>query len=113
MESERFCLLGFRMVGRAGYGVFSSQSARQLCHRVADRSSDRRRQNGFAWTKTSQGKSHLRGEIRNRNAGGAYIIDAISDQAKIFLPHGNPFRVGSTLKNPEESPQPQSVADRK
>ncbi len=86
IESERLRLLGFRMVGRARYGVFCSQSARQLCHRVADRSSDRRRQNGFAWTKTSQCKSHLRGEIRNRNTCSAHVIDTVRYRAKIFLP---------------------------
>src|SRR6202035_2481764 len=75
IESERLRLLGFRMVGGARYGVLCSQSARQLCHCVADRSSDRWCQNGFAWTKPSQGKSHLRGEIRDRNACGAYVID--------------------------------------
>src|SRR6267378_5920653 len=36
MESERLRLLGFRMIGRAGDGVFCAQGTRQLCHRVAD-----------------------------------------------------------------------------
>ena len=42
IESERLRLLGFGMVGRARYGVFCSQSTRQLRHRVADRSANRR-----------------------------------------------------------------------
>src|ERR1700733_700422 len=81
IESEGLRLFGFRVVGRARYRVFCFQSASQLCHRVTDRPSDRWSQNGFTWTKTSQRKSHLRGEIRDRNARGAYVIGAVRHPA--------------------------------
>src|ERR1700733_3109745 len=105
IESERLRLLGFRRVSRARYGVFCSQCAGQLCHRVADRSPNRWCQDGFARTKTSQGKSYLRGEIRDRNACGAYIVDTIRYQAKIFLPDGNPLTVSSILKSSIGAPE--------
>jgi hypothetical protein len=38
--------------------------------------------------KTSQGKSHLRGEIRDRNTGGTRVVDIVTNQTKIFLPYG-------------------------
>src|SRR6267142_2438565 len=98
MESERLRLLGFRMIGRAGEGVFGAQGPRQLRHCVADRSSDRRRQHGFARLKTSQAESHLRGEIRDRHPGGADVVDTLRYQAKALLPDGKPFTVGSLLK---------------
>src|SRR5580704_16557920 len=101
------------MVGRARYGVFCSQSARQLGDRVADRSADRWRQNSFAWTKPSERKSHLRGEIRDRNAGGAYIIDIVRDQAEIFFLHGNPLAVGSVFKSAIGAPEHHTRADGK
>src|SRR6266446_3338574 len=68
VESERLRLLGFRRIGRAGDGVFCAQGARQLRHRISDRSSDRRCQNTSACPKTSQSKSYLRSEVRDRNA---------------------------------------------
>src|SRR6266478_1195343 len=48
IESERLRPLGFRVIGRAGHGVFCAQRARQLRYRIADRSSDRWCQNSFA-----------------------------------------------------------------
>jgi hypothetical protein len=59
----------------SGHILLSSPRVRQLRHRVADRSPDRWCQNSFAWTKTSQGKSHLRGELCARNACGVYVED--------------------------------------
>ena len=43
IESECLRLLGFPSIGGGRDGVFCSQSARQLRHRVADRSANRRR----------------------------------------------------------------------
>ncbi len=105
IESECLRLVCFRMIGRARYGVFCSQSARQLCHSIADRSLDRWRENGFAWTKPSQGKSHLRGEISDRNTCSAYVVDIVRYQAKIFLPDGNPLSVSSVLKSAIGTPE--------
>src|SRR5689334_20597253 len=76
-----------------------TESARQLCHCIADRSSDRRCQNSFAFSKTSQSKSDLRGEIRDRNTCGAHVVDVARNQAKVFLPYGNPLTIGSVLKS--------------
>jgi hypothetical protein len=70
-----------------------------LRHRIADRSSDRRRKHGLACTKPGAGKSHLRGEIRDRNACGIHVVHVVRNQAKVFLPYGNPFTVGSILKD--------------
>src|SRR5207244_6880940 len=92
-------LLGFRIFGRARDGVLCAQGTRQLRHRVADRSSDRWRQHGFAYLKTSEGESYLRGEICDRNTCGAHVVDTLRYQAKAFLPYGKPFTVGSILKN--------------
>ena len=99
LNPERLRLLGFRRVSRARYGVFCSQCAGQLCHRVADRSPESLVPGRFCPDETSQGKSYLRGEIRDRNACGAYIVDTIRYQAKIFLPDGNPLTVSSILKS--------------
>src|SRR5438093_12873804 len=63
------------------------------------RSSDRWCQNSFACPKTSQSKSHLRGEVRDRNTCGTYVVDIVRNQAKVFLPYGNPLTVGSVLKS--------------
>src|SRR4030088_2197880 len=79
--------------------------ARQLRHRVAYRSPDRWCQNGFAWTKTSQGKSHLRGEIRDGNTCSAHVIDTVRYQAKIFFPYSNPLAVGSVFKSAIGAPE--------
>jgi hypothetical protein len=49
--------------------------------------------------KTSEGESHLRGEIRDRNTCGAHVVDTLRYQAKAFLPYGKPLTVGSILKN--------------
>src|ERR1700719_4706523 len=73
--------------------------ARANCISVADRSSDRRRQHGFSCPKTSPGKSHLRGEIRDRNTCRTHVVDTVRNQAKVFLPYGNPLTVGSILKS--------------
>ena len=54
---------------------------------------------GFACPKTSEGESHLRGEIRDRNTCGTHVVDTVRNQAKVFLPYGNPLTVGSILKN--------------
>src|SRR5437899_9146122 len=99
IEAERFRLLGFRMIGRARHGVFCAQGARQLRHRIADRPSDRWCQNSFACPKTSQSKSHLRGEIRDRNTCGTHVVDIVRNQAKVFFPYGNPLTIGSILKS--------------
>src|SRR5438093_8304770 len=55
------------------------------------RSSDRWCQNSFACPKTSQSKSHLRGEIRDRNTCGTHVVDIVRNQAKVFFPYGNPL----------------------
>jgi hypothetical protein len=52
-----------------------------------------------ACPKTSPGKSHLRREIRDRNTCGAHVVDMVRNQAKVFLPYGNPLTVGSVLKS--------------
>src|ERR1700733_10069009 len=101
------------MVGRARYGVFCSQCTCQLRHCVADRSPDRWRENGFAWTKSSQGESHLRGEISDRNTCSAHVVDIVRYQAKIFLPDGNPLTVGSVLKSAIGPPEHHARAGRK
>jgi hypothetical protein len=51
-----------------------------------------------AW-KTSEGESHLGGEIRDRDTCGAHVVDTLRYQAKPFLPYGKPLTVGSILKN--------------
>src|SRR4029079_4881937 len=79
--------------------MFCPQSARQLCHCIADRSSDRWCQNSFAFSKTSQSKSDLRGEVRDRNTCGTHVVNIIWNQAKVFLPYGNPLTIGSILKS--------------
>src|SRR3984893_18578508 len=99
IESERLRLLCFRMIGRARHGVFRAQGARQLRYCIADRSSDRWCQNSFARLKTSQSKSHLRGEIRDRNTCGTHVVDIVRNQAKVFFPYGNPLTIGSILKS--------------
>src|SRR5207245_4658011 len=93
MESERLRLLGFCVIGRARHGMFGAQGARQLCHCIADRSSDRRCQNSFACSKTSQSKSHLRGEICDRNTCGTHVVDIVRNLAKVFFPYGNPLTI--------------------
>src|SRR5579859_3182513 len=93
------------MVGRARYGAFCSQCTCQLRHCVADRSPDRRRENGFAWTKSSQGKSHLRGEISDRDTCGAHVVYIVRNQAEVFLPHTYPLAVGSVLKSAIGTPE--------
>src|SRR6266404_7808086 len=99
IESERLRLFGFRMIGCAGHGVFCAQGARQLRHCIADRSSDRWCQNSFACSKTSQSKSHLRGEIRDRNTCGTHVVDIVRNQAKVLLLYSNPLTVSSILKS--------------
>src|ERR1700730_13851480 len=44
-------------------------------------------------------QSHLCGEVRDRNARGTYVIDAVRYQKEIFLPYRKPLTVGSILKN--------------
>src|SRR5437016_3378695 len=79
--------------------MFCAQGARQLRHCIADRSSDRRCQNSFACPKTSQSKSHLGGEIRDRNTCGTHVVDIVRNQAKVFLPNGNPLTITSIFKS--------------
>src|SRR6476659_7705095 len=79
--------------------MFCAQSACQLRHCIADRSSDRWCQNSFACSKTSQSKSDLRGEVRDRNTCGTHVVDVARNQAKVFLPYGNPLTVRSILKS--------------
>src|SRR5258708_9326414 len=67
---------------------------RQLRDRVADRSSDGRRQHGFACLKTSEGESHVRGEIRDRNTCGAHVVDTLRYQAKVLPSYGKPLAGG-------------------
>src|SRR5882672_7850289 len=111
-RSERLRLLGFRMIGRAGDGVFCAQGTRQLCHRVADRSADRRCQHGFACLKTSEGERHLRGKIRDRHPCGAHVVDTLGYQAQAFLPYGKPLTVGSILKNAIRPSEHHTCTDR-
>src|SRR5580704_6920145 len=101
------------MIGRARYSVLCSQSAGQLRYSVADRSPDRWRQNGFAWTKISEGKSHLRGEIRYRNASCANVIDIVRNQTEVFLPDSNPLAVGSIFKSAISAPEHHAGANGK
>src|SRR4029078_3675360 len=70
-----------------------------LCHCIADRSSDRRCQNSFACSKTSQSKPHLRREVRDWNTCATHVVDIVRNQAKVFLPYGNPLPVRSILKS--------------
>src|SRR4029077_3151136 len=62
-------------------------------------SSDRRRQNSFAWPQTSQSKGHLRGEIRDWHTCGSHVVDIVRNQAKVFLPRGDPLAISSILKS--------------
>jgi hypothetical protein len=64
-----------------------------------DRSADRRRQHSLACPKISPGKSHLRGEIRDRNTCGTHVIDIVRNQAKVLLPNGKPLTVCPVLKS--------------
>src|SRR5437899_7437998 len=73
--------------------------ARANCVTALPTDPPRRRQYGFACLKTSEGQSHLRGEIRDRNTCGAHVVDPLRYQAKAFLPYGKPLTVGSILKN--------------
>src|SRR5947199_8631451 len=77
------------------------------------RSSDRRCQNSFARPKTSQSKSHLRGEVRDRNTCGAHVVDIVGNQAKVFFPYGNPLTVGAILKSAIGAEEHHARADRK
>src|SRR5437667_846823 len=77
------------------------------------RSSDRWCQNSFACSKTSQSKSHLRGEIRDRNTCGTHVVDIVRNQAKVFLPNGNPLTIGSILKSTIGAEEHHARADRK
>jgi hypothetical protein len=47
----------------------------------------------------------LRGEIRDRNPCGAYVIDTVRYQAEIFLPYSNPLAVGSVFKSAIGAPE--------
>jgi len=40
-----------------------------------------------------QVETHLRSEICDGNAGGAYVIDTVRNQTKVFLPHSHPLAV--------------------
>src|SRR5207244_9335565 len=92
---------------------FCAQGARQLRHGIADRSSDRRCQNSFACAKISQSKGYLGGEIRDRNSCGAHVVDIVRNQAKVFLPYGNPLTVSSILKSAIGAEEHYTRADRK
>src|SRR5205807_996789 len=74
IESERLRLLGFRMISRARDGVFCAQGARHLRHCISDRSSDRRCQNSFAFSKTSQRKRDLGAEMRDRTTCATHVV---------------------------------------
>src|SRR6476646_10606037 len=98
IESKRLRLFGLAVISSARNGVFRAQSTRQLRYCIADRSSDRRRQNSFACAKTSQSKSDLRREIRDRNTRGTRVVDVVRNQAKVFFPYRSPLPVRSILK---------------
>ena len=55
-----FACSAFFVIRGARDGVFRALGSRQLRHRVADRSANRRRQYGFAWLKTGLNQRHLR-----------------------------------------------------
>src|SRR5439155_7040624 len=94
-------------------GVFCAQGTRQLGHCIADRSSDRWCQNSFARPKTSQSKSDLRGEIRDRNTCGTHVVDIVRNQTKVFFPYGNPLTIGSVLKSTIGAEEHHARANRK
>src|SRR4029077_2016607 len=93
--------------------MFCAQGARQLCHCIANRSSDGRCQNSFACPKTSQSKSDLRGEVRDRNTRGTHVVDVARNQAKVFLPNVAPFTIGSILKSAVDAEEHHARSDRK
>ena len=64
--------------------MFCAQGARHLRHCIADRSADRRRKHGLACTKTSAGKSHLRGEIGDWN--DEYLMEAPDLVVEVLSP---------------------------
>src|SRR5580765_5705146 len=93
--------------------MFCDQGARQLRHCIADRSSDGRCQNSFACPKTSQSKSYLCGQISDRNTCCTYVVDIVRNQAKVFLPYGNPLTIGSILKSAIGAEEHHARSDRK
>src|ERR1700704_1181074 len=90
-----------------------AEGTRQLRHRVADRSSDRRRQHRFACLKTSAHESHMRGKIRHRNPCGAHVVDTLRYQAEAFPPYSKPLTVSSVLKNAIRPSEHHTGTDRK
>src|SRR5262249_2187270 len=105
------CLRGLGRVGRGRNRLPRALRSGQLGNRIADRTTDRRRQHGLARLEARLRESNLRRQIGHRHTSGGGILDVVGDPAEIFAAHGDPFAVGAvfrdTVRTGQHDPGPQ------